>query len=591
MSFIDTVFRGIDRGQPGMAPIRYGRVSRVINVAGQKVRYVVVDGGDAYEMPMLKTGIQPKVGDWVAFVAHGNSPLGLGLVETLEDLQQTSSGLFRSHANQRPQGPQGTLEALGYTGPKPITRNDIDGILNAWVASTGGATRLVTDTTSWATACSAAQPGDLIRLTASTGSPLDFRYSKYSLGGATLSTSGLPGLPIVATCANGVFNNVSVNNNFEGNIDVMNADHLWVVGWNGIGSTFGVRCMNLDGTATHPFRVAWCDLRQTGDASIVAQGWFQLIATSGGTPPSGSGNEWGYSSYGVIEENTVDQPGRRNASTGEGIYLGYGSAPGWISRAHHVWSRYNRVKRCTSDYVDIKPGCHQIYVHDNELSLGAFVAGAAIQTLYVSADLSARPAWYNFDPEIWIWGNRTWDGNISNPQGSSSEYFVQSSLAGVRMGYNLGFGFANGGIGHHLRSERAASESQVAGEKWWTFNNLFWMGDGVLNGGAPAASPVAFNSTWVDSRNNVGLPATVGAQFAATADDYAGLASIPAVSSVNPLPDLGVGIGSAYYLAAASDLIRAGASIADLSLYFTEDIFGRTIDTAAPSAGPFEFVS
>lgn len=575
---------------PGQTPIRKGRVSRIIHVVNMPASYVVGEGSDAVSMPMIDGGPVPRVGDTVAWLDLPPTPVALGTLRLSDGsvVVDPSAAYFRSHFYRRPEGPSDTLAALGYTATAPVTRAQIDGILDAWVAATGGTTFNVFTTGDWTAAMGAARAGDLVRLQANLATALDARFTKYMAFGNNMNAAGLPGVPIILTCAAGVTNNVTVNNNFEGNLDVFNTDHVWVVGWNGIGSTFGIRCMNLDGTEAHPVRIAWNDIRDTGDAAIAFQGWFQLITTSGGTPPAGSGNEWGFSSYGVIEENTVLRPGRRNASTGEGVYLGYGSPPGFVARAHHVWVRYNRLRACTSDYVDVKPGCHDIWVHDNEESLGAFASGAANQILYVSQDLGARPGWYNFDPNVWFWGNRSWDGNISNPQGTSSDYFAQSSLAGVRLGFNLALGFANGGVGHHLRSERAASESQVAGEKWWTYNNLFWQLDGVINGGAPFASPTAFNSTWVDSRNNVGLTATTGVQFTATADDFVGASSIPAVSSVNPLPDMGQGVGSGFELAIGSDLRGVGASIADLAPYFSQDIFGRPITLAAPSAGPFQ---
>lgn len=576
---------------PGQTPIRKGRVSRIIHLANHPASYVVGEGSDAVPMPMIDGGLEPMVGDTVAWLDLPPTPVALGKLRLSDGsvVVDPSAAYFRSHFYRRPEGPGDTLVALGHTPTAPVSRAQIDGILDAWVASTGGTTFPVYSTSDWTAAMAAARPGDLVRVEANMASTVDCRYSKYSLGGANLTTNGgLPGVPIVLTCRNGVRNVVSVNNNFEGNIDIQNCDHVWLIGWNGTGSTFGVRYQNADGTEAHPIRCAWNDFQDTGDASIAFQGWFQLITSSGGTPPAGSGNEWGYSSYIVAEENTVLRPGRRNAGTGEGIYVGYGSAPGWIARAHHVWVRYNHLKACTSDHVDIKPGCHQIYVHDNEMSVGAFVFGAAIQTLYVSQDLSARPAWYNFDPEIHLWGNRIWDGNITNPQGSSAEVVVQSSLAGVRMGFNLALGFANGGVGHFLRSERAASESQVAGEKWWTYNNLLWLLDGVMNGGAPFSSPVAFNSGWVDSRNNLGLSATTGVQATATASDFVAPSTIPAHSSVSPLPDInGLGVGSGMALPSGSGLLSGGTSLADLTLYFSQDIVGRTIVPASVGYGPF----
>jgi hypothetical protein len=564
-----------------------GRVT-AIDLSVNPVAYTVSTGNGSRRMPMVSPA---ALGDVVLFVDLGSEAFGFGPFHAGSGLLLPGAGVtpisFRSYLHPALVGPVGTLKALGYLGTGPITRADLDGILDAWAASHGGTTRNVTDAASWDAACAAAVPGDLIRFTANVTTQLIGRANRNSMPGANM-TNGSAGLPIIVTCANGIRINVASLTNTEGALNIYHASHVWAVGMNTTGSTFGVRFMNCAGTAGDPIRIAWCDVLETGDAGIVGQGWYQTLVASGGTPTGSAGDEWGFTDYLVIEENTVTRPGRRDPNIGECCYLGVGSSGGWIGRAQNVWVRYNRWRECTSDYTDVKPGCRRVYVHDNEESGGAFASGAANQALYVSADLSARPAWYNYDPEIWYVGNRSWDGNLSHPQTNSSNYFVQASLAGVRVAFNIAWGFAGGGIGVHLRSERAASESQVAGEKWWIWNNLFWLGIGVYNGGAPQFTPAAFNSAWIDQRNNIGAPTTTGVQFVATADSFAAPSHIPAVGSISADAVLGaLGAGSAFDLAATSALVRVGVTVADLNSYIGADIASRAIPTL-PNPGPFQ---
>jgi hypothetical protein len=568
-----------------------GRVT-AIDLTANPVLFTVSTGNGSRRMPMLNPA---ALGDVVLFVDLGVEAFGFGTFHPGPGgggtVPPVASGLvaFRSHALQAPVGPVGTLQALGYTGTLPITRADLDGILDAWVASHGGTIRNVTDAgASLSAALTAAVPGDLIRFVNTITSQMIARANRNSVPGANMA-NGTAGLPIIFTSADGVRVNVASITTTEGAFNVYHASHVWCVGLNTTGSTFGVRFMNCAGTAANPIRIAWCDVLETGDAGLVAQGWFQTLAASGGTPSGSAGDEWGFSDYVVIEENTVTRPGRRDPNIGECCYLGYGSSGGWIGRAQNVWVRYNRFRECTSDYTDVKPGCRRVYVHDNEESGGAFASGAANQALYVSADLSVRPAWYNFDPEIFYVGNRSWDGNLSHSQTGSSNYFVQASLAGVRVAYNAAWGFASGGIGVHLRSERAASESQVAGEKWWIWNNLFWLGIGVYNGGAPQFTPAAFNTAWVDSRNNIGGPTTTGIQFVATADDFVEPSHIPIIGSVSADARWGsMAQGSAFDLAATSALLGAGDdAVFGYDGYIAQDIARRAIPSSGVSPGPY----
>lgn len=489
--------------------------------------------------------------------------------------------------------PTRTLGALGYTGATPISRSQLDGILDTWVAGTGGTTRNVANTTDWTNAMAAAVPGDLIRITATITSPITARGNKYSLAGSNMTaspTGGTTSLPIVITCADGVYIDPNNQSNNTGALDLTNTNHVWAIGVNIKRSQFGLRCINLDGTLAAPCRIAWCDIRDIGHSGLIMQGWFQTIAASGGTPPAGTENERGFSSYILAEANTVDNCGVIASQFGECVYMGNGTFH-YMARAHHIWLRYNTLRHSRADYVDIKPGCHQVYVYGNLMYEGAFNLGAGIQILYLDAGAPARPAWYDFDPEIFILFNRLYDGNITNAVGGSSNYAMQASIAGVRVAFNIIWGFSGGGVALHLRSEVAASNSRTTSgsEKWWVVNNLMWTTNGLLNGGAPAASPVAFSGTWIDSRNNLGFTTTTGVQFVATSSDFANPGTIPAVGAVTTADWSSYGPGSAFDMASGSSLVGDGTGVSDIELYINDlDISQRPVSASTPNPGAYQ---
>lgn len=494
---------------------------------------------------------------------------------------------FRTGWDPASKSPVATLAALGASVTN-IARSALDGILNTWVSGTGGTTHNCTTLTEWNTATAAAVPGDLIRVTSEINANLNARGSKYGITGGTM-VDGSAGLPIILTCADGVYVDVNNTSDNESALDIQNVSHVWAVGMNVRDSQFGMRLQNVDGTAANPVRVAYCNIENTGHANFSIAGWFQAITSSGGTPPSGAGNEWGFSSNVVVENNTISDPGRISDQFGECVYLGHGGSPGWISYAKDIWVRHNTLSGCTADFFDIKPGCSNIYIYDNVASNGYFVFGGAVQCLYVAAGIDNRPSWYNYDPNVVVEGNRLYDGNVTTTNGSSSNYCCQTSLCGVLFANNLCWGFANGGVGFRLRSEKAASQSQVGSEIWTVVNNLFWMDNGVSNVGAPSASPAPFSSALIDARNNIGPSGASGVTHTASSSDFIDSAAIPAVDTVNADAEWETyGTGSAFDLALASSLVGAGTSISDIALGINQDISQRAIPSSSPNPGPFQ---
>jgi len=499
-----------------------------------------------------------------------------------------------------PGTPDHVLTALGYTSSAKITRADLDGILDDWVASTGGTTRTVTSSAQWATAMAAAVPGDLVRVTSGFTADLDARGTRYGLTtGATMTTSpagGLPGVPIIVTCADGVYVTGTSQASNQPVLDLTNTTHVWGVGFNVTGGQFGIRTQNWGGTEANPAYLAYCAVENCGHNGIQHQGWFQTIAASGGTAPAGSGNEWGFSQWFVCESNTVDGVGQTASNFGEGIYLGRGASPGWVSRALDCWIRGNVCSDWSADGIDVKPGTERAYIYDNDFHVGHAVSGAPLGICYVASGIDNRPAWFiGVDPQIWVWANRVHDSNLTNTDGSSVNIMGYIGLSGIRFGFNVAYSHPQSGAHATFRAriEKGTNDTDILTEygtsPTWVINNTCWGDDSVdLAGyGSPFVGtfPAAITNAFVLRNNIVDNASPATGEVDASASDFVG--TVPAIGAVGDA-DAGGGHGSAFDLDPASSLVGAGASIADLSLFMAVDIYGRTIDTADPSPGAFQ---
>lgn len=505
---------------------------------------------------------------------------------------------FRSQQTLATTGqPDHVLTALGHTDPTPITRAQLDGILDTWVAGTGGTTRNVTSLATWNTAVGAAVPGDLIRVTAGFDALIDVRGNRYGIAGANLTTSpagGTAGNPIIVTCADGVYvddNNITSN---AGVLDLTNCEHVWAVGFNVRDGQFGIRCQNWGGSAADPAYVAYCNIDNIGDAGLVGEGWFQAITSSGGTPPAGAGNEWGFSQWGVFEENTVTDPGRRiGGNPGECVYLGHGGSPGWIAYTKDFWVRGNELTGWTSDGIDCKPGCHRTYITDNEIHTGYAINGAPISILYVAASIDDRPAAFDFDPELYVEGNRVYDNDITDANGSSVHIMGYIGLSGIRIAHNVFW--AHPQTGTHAtwraRNEKGTNDTEALAEyrndTTYVINNTCWGDDSFENAGygAPLVGPFPGSITF-DLRNNIvdqASPAT--GEVDAAASDF--IAAVPAIGAAGAAQWLTYGNGSAFDLDPGSALVAAGVSVTDITFLIEADISQRTLDKSTPNPGAF----
>ena len=500
-----------------------------------------------------------------------------------------------------PGSPVHVLTALGYTSNAKITRAQLDGILDDWVAGTGGTTFNVTSAGTWTTALGSAAPGDLVRVTASPGVPLNARAGKFSLTGANM-VDGSPGLPIILTCADGIYNDCGNTANNDVGLDVQNCSHVWVVGFNVRNSQFGIRMQNWSGSAGFPAYRAYCRTEDTGHNAFQAQGWFQSIASSpGGVIPTDAeiaspGVDWGYSEHFVCESNVAVRPGRIADEFGEGFYYGTGTGGGgWHGFCRDFWARGNHAEEYTSDGHDVKPGCYRANLTDLTYSAGYAVSGAPMQLCLVVTANAARPSWFDFDPQIYVEGCRGWDSNITNTNGSSDNIMGYVGLSGIRIANCVTWAHPQTGThaAWRFRNQRGTNDTEAIAEfrtdPTWVVNCTHWGNDSVDlagYGASPTAFPAAILAA-IDLRNIIvdqASPAD-GEVDAAPADF---VATVPAIGTAGDAEWLTYGPGSAFDLDPDSALIRAGESVADIPFLINEDISQRPIPTSAPSPGAFQ---
>ena len=546
------------------------------------------------QLTQIVQGTTERIGPYRHSMALLTSPGSPWTAAEITPPPEDHSVAFRSQQALAAAGPEHVLTALGHTDSAAITRADLDDVLDDWVASTGGTTHEVTSSASWATAMASAVPGDLVRVTSGFDAALDARGSRYGLSGATMTSDGLPGLPIVVTCADGEIvddNNTSSN---DAVLDLANCQHVWAVGFNVADGQFGIRCQNWGGSEGFPAYVAYCSISNTGHSGLTASGWFQAIASSGGTPPAGSGNEWGYSDWFVLEENTIDGVGVIADQYGEAIYLGHGGSPGWISYAKDAWIRGNHATDWTADGIDVKPGCHRIHLTDNEIYVGHAVSGAPLSILYVAVSIDDRPSAFDFDPEIWIEGNRVWDNDVTNTNGSSAHIMGYIGLSGIRIANNVFWAHPQSGAHAtwRARNEKGTNDAEALAEyradPTWVVNNTCWGNDTFENAGYgnPYVGPFPGSITF-DLRNNICNNSTpASGEVDADAADF--VATVPAIGAAGDAEWDSYGYGSAFDLDPDSELVAAGDDISDVPLLIEADISQRDIDTAAPNPGAYQ---
>lgn len=484
---------------------------------------------------------------------------------------------FRSVSNPRTQ----------YSSSLPWVPPTVVAPLPAAVAPTGsGVERTAANETEWNAIVAAAQPGDVLRLTATITSGISYRGSRFGISGG-VGANGTAANPITITANPGVWldGGHAAGGWFdEAGLDVQNCEHVHVIGVNIRDFRFGMRCQNVLGTAAAPVRVAHNTLQDLGDSGLNVAGWFQDVSSSGGSSP-GAGNERGFSEYVIVEGNTISRMGRERTQFGEGFYLGTGSAPGWFSYAKHVAVRYNEVEEYTADGIDVKPGCQAVYIHDNYFHDGAGHFGACLGIHYIASGYP-RPTWAQDqgsgerDPFIWVESNRIEDHDVTNPVTSSAPWPMYYGVAGIRAAFNMFWTWDTAHEASRLRCEEGQTDYGNTATSHFA-NNTMWSGDGFVNAGHSSGTPVSNPPTQL---NNVVASGESGGQASATASDFSG--TVPAVGAAGSA-NSGDGPGSGFQLDAGHSL-GAGSNISALFFLFDEDIVGQPVNKAAPLPGAFQ---
>jgi len=458
-----------------------------------------------------------------------------------------------------------------YTAPKPIGSGRYRDVLNS---------------ATWDIAIAAAQPGDVIRIRANIPRNLTARGNKYGIGGANMS-EGTDGAPIVITCDPSVWINPNDTSNNVGALDIINIDHVHAVGVNVKNSQFGIRCMNVEGSASNPVRVAYCTVEDIGHAGIAMQGWWTTITGSGGTPSAGSGNEYGFSRHLLCEANNVTRTGRTDTEYGEGIYFGRGSTPGWVSFCDNFVARYNNISHFTSDGIDVKPGCTQFKVHDNVVRSGQAHFGAPLSLCYVASGIDSLPGWMPADIEGYVEGNRVFDLNLSETGGTTSNQLCYFGMSGLRLANNIFWAYPDSTTPFYAavvaRIEKDAADFGTATS--WLYNNLYW-GRGFENRGYGASPTPLTLGAWFTDLNNIYSSGYSGGQHTATSSDFD--YTVAAVGENDSADDNGWGFGANFDLANASGLQGAGTAFTSSNLFIDADISQRSIPGVTPNPGPFQ---
>lgn len=501
-----------------------------------------------------------------------------------------------------PGSPPHILDVLGYTGGDTIVRSQLDGILDTWVAGTGGTTHNVTTVPEWTTAMTNAVAGDLVRITAQINSALQARADRFDIPFGNMGSSGGDaGLPIIITCADGVFIDPNDYENFTVGLDIQACTHVWPIGVNIRTAQFGLRCLAWGGSAGFPAYVAYNHVEDCGDSCYTFQGWFQDIGTYGGTIPIDSeiaspGVNWGYSEWFVVESNRAEDPGQGgDFHVGEGFYFGTGTAGGgWHSFARDFWCRGNHIEFFTSDAYDCKPGCHRGRFTDNTGARGFAFEGAPFQMCLVVTANSDRPAWFDFDPEIYVEANRIWDSDITNTNASSDHIMGYIGISGIRCAFNVTWAHPQTGThsAWRVRTQKGTNDTDILDEfrtdPTWIIHQTERGDEAVILGGygvSPTPFPSAITDI-IDVRNCLVRNASPAAGEIDAADsDF--VTTVPAVGAAGDAEWNNQGPGSAFDLDQTSLLIRGGESITDLPILIQEDITRRTI-TDPPTPGAFQ---
>jgi hypothetical protein len=366
-----------------------------------------------------------------------------------------------------------------------------------------------------------------------TGVRIDARGALVSGGGNDLP-AGVPGNHNTITRDPGVeLVGVAGDLNNEGTLDVYGLKHWNVIGMKVRGGQFGIRCMALQGTAGSPCVVGWNEVSHTGHAHLAIQGWFA--------------SPWTRSTHIRATANNIHSPSPSVGASpfSEGIYIGRGSAPGWVDRTDNLHLDYNEIWDLPSDGIDLKPGITNFLIELNNLHDIALVSGgpiAGISLSYADVASSGAPPSDVTDLLGVVRWNRLW--NITAPGGYTGPgYFnpIIVGFGGVEVAQNLMWGYNSAAAGIYLRSEQTFKTAPI--DIWGnTMAGHGWYDDPANPGPA---------RVFVDTNDNVKGLATYSGSYT-----HAGLTDF--IGPITGTADHGEGPGSGFFLRNTSALADVG---------------------------------
>ncbi len=332
-------------------------------------------------------------------------------------------------------------------------------------AASTGATHDVANASQWRAAVAAARPGDTIRLTASIGQPLQYRGPRAS-GSESIGADGVAGRPITITAAPDVWIDPGNHRNVLGGLDVIGAAHVHVVGVRVRNSQFGIRLLEVSGTADAPVRVTNNQVVDIGHAGIHVAGDL-----SDHTP----------SRFVRVEGNVVRRTGRVEAAFGEGIYLGYGTRE-WVDRTSDIVVVGNRISHTAAEGIDIKPGTRNITVAGNSIHDLSPINGGAISVHYVGVSPNPDPG---TPSNVVVSRNRIWNHNLDN-RGGSNDWAIWVGHGGVTIERNAVWGLRNDP--GSVRAVRVRGLHDFGPHPIRIVDNIFWTAAGWMAEGNPSGA-------------------------------------------------------------------------------------------------------
>lgn len=344
----------------------------------------------------------------------------------------------------------------------------------------------VEDEASWKEAISQVRPGDSVLLTSTINSRLEYRGTQRD--GVVAGASGTEDLPIRITALPDVWIDPGDLNNNSAALDLQDVDFVIIDGIQVRNSQFGIRLINVSGSALTPAGVVNSVVTDIGHSAIAVQADFNTLEPSSDI---------------VIDGNIITNTGLTNSRFGEGVYVGSGSA-NYIDETHDVRISRNQISQIGAEAVDIKPGTRDILVEQNWIFDLAPIDGGAISAHYASVD---NPKPQELD-QITIRDNRIWNQNLDSVPGSN-DWAIWVGHGGVTIEDNIIWGLRDQ---ETTRAVRIRALADFGPHPIVVRNNVFWSFNGVMAEGQPSGSQNLL------AENNVGPAGATGAD--AVEPDY-----------------------------------------------------------------------